>query len=335
MTRPNITFFSELPADELEKLFAEPGLIEALEAMGAEVSLGLLDLSDTRAEVVRKLNQARIPVTAWLLLPTEEGYWFNSGNAPQAIRRYAAFKEWTEQNMLAWAGIGLDIEPDIRAIHELAANRPAGVRRLLGNLFNGRRFKQARIDYDNLVKQIRMDGYYVESYQFPVIVDERMVGAHLIQRTLGVLDLDVDREVLMLYSSFMRGLGPGLLWSYAKNAQGIGLGSTGGGVELEGTADARPLDWQEFQRDLLLSQDLERPLYIFSLEGCQRQGFLERLVDFDWDHPVIRPSRAAERVERYRRILRGGLKVSENLWLVVALAAAWGVVAWWFRREKK
>ena len=54
----------------------------------------------------------------------------------------------------------------------------------------------------------------------------------------GLVDIEVDREVWMLYTSFVRPNGAGVLASYAPEAQSVGLGSTGGGVEL-GAGDVR------------------------------------------------------------------------------------------------
>jgi len=76
----------------------------------------------------------------------------------------------------------------------------------------------------------------------------------VIRRLAGLVDLpEADREVLMLYSSFLRPWGQGILWSYGSQAQGIGVGITGGGVDVEGMLDPRPLNWSELQTDLLLA----------------------------------------------------------------------------------
>ena len=79
-----LIFGCELQTDELEDLFADPAVANTLVELGAGVSLGLVDLSAGRAEVIRQLNEAGIPVTAWQLLSKEQGYWFNADNAPQA-----------------------------------------------------------------------------------------------------------------------------------------------------------------------------------------------------------------------------------------------------------
>jgi hypothetical protein len=69
-----------------------------------------------------------------------------------------------------------------------------------------------------LVAQIHADGLPVETYQFSSIVDERIAGSTLLQRLFGVVSAQSDREVLMLYSSFMRRLGPANLWLYGPDA---------------------------------------------------------------------------------------------------------------------
>jgi hypothetical protein len=314
MQKPNLTLACELEPEPLKELFANQELIDDLKALNASISLGILDFSPERIEVVRQLNKAGIPVTAWLLLPKEQGYWFNRDNSFEAIARYGQFKTWTAKNKLRWAAIGLDIEPDIRAVQEFMKDRQAGFNRIVKNAVNSRRNQLSLIDYRTLVAQIRLDGYFVESYQIPFIVDERKAGSTLIQSSFGLVDLQVDREVLMLYSSFIPKNGVSILWSYAPDAQGIGIGSTGGGVELmEGAMPT--LDWQAFKRDLLLAKQKTDSIFIFSLEGCVRQNFIKELVNFDWEETVIAPIETADKIDRLRRVGRGLLWVSAHPWL--------------------
>jgi hypothetical protein len=152
------------------------------------------------------------------------------------------------------------------------------------------------------------------------------------------VDLRTDREVWMLYTSFSRPLGVGYLWSYAPDAQAIGVGSTGGGV-YTGIGDSRPLSWDEFSRDLRLAWYWTDHLYIFSLEGCVQQGFLSRLKDFGWDTPIFFPEDQAEVVARWRGALQSTLWLSRYLGTILASAAAsvWIVhlIRKWFRRRDK
>lgn len=330
MKNPQLMFFCELDALALERLFADSNVIDDLAALKAGVSLGILDLSRQRAAVVQKLNAAGVPVIAWLLLPNDEGYWFNANNSAQAVARYAAFKTWTAENGLRWDGLGIDIEPDMREIQQIAEDRSKLPALILGRLFDSERVHKAQAEYIALVGQMRADGYRVESYHIPFIVDERRAGANLLQRVTGLIDVPVDREVLMLYTSFAKSVGAGILWSYAQDAGIIGIGNTGGGVELAGANQIPPLTWEDFKRDLLLAKRAGKDAHIFSLEGCVRQGFLARLKEFDWNASVMPPTDLTSRVDTFRRLLRMFLWATAHPALVIGGLLALG---WLFRRR--
>ena len=325
MPQPRLTFACELEPALLQALFSDPAVVTDLLALHAGVSLGILDHSAERAEVVRCLNQAGIPLVAWLLLPKDEGYWFGLDNAPQAAGCYAAFKAWSAEQGLRWSGIGVDIETDYGQMQALMAGRRREVlSHLLGRLLDNERLRRAQLAYGALLAQMRADGYTVESYQFPFIVDERAAGSTLVQRIFGIVDVPADREVLMLYSSFLGSAGPAFLWSYAADAGGAGVGSTGGGVE-----SALPvLDWDGLARDLRLAYRRAPEVFVFSLEGCVRQGFLVRLGTFDWDAPLVAPE-GVEQVNAWRRALRAGLWASAHPWAVLGAALILGRAAGW------
>ncbi|MBN2007105.1 MAG: hypothetical protein JXA21_27385 [Anaerolineae bacterium] len=323
MPIPHLTFGCELDSEALRALFADSHVVADLQTLSASVSLGLLDLSGERAEVVRQLNAAGVPVTAWLLLPQSQGYWFNLDNAPQALAFYDQFLSWTAAQKLQWDGVGLDIEPDIQILGRVAAGDIGALPGILRRALDGARFRRGRLFYHRLAERIRADGHRLESYQFPFIVDERRAGSTLLQRLLGVVDLDVDREVLMLYTSFMRPekfgpAGPGMLWSYGPEAQGIAVGSTGGGVTVGGVDQIPPLTWDEFSRDLLLAHHWCDHVFVFSLEGAVRQGYLTRLRDLDWSQRLPAPWRYYREAERFRQVLRAGLWCSAHPWVIVA-----------------
>jgi len=204
MGKPQLTFFCELRAEELRAVFSSPSLFEDLTALQAGISLGILDLSQARADVVRQLNEADIPVIAWLLLPEDQGYWFNLDNASQAKAFYQDFIEWTQENELLWVGVGFDIEPDIRELQLVTDQWWQLVPTVFQRILDRGRLRRGQQAYMDLVRQVQLDGYLVESYQLPVILDERMIGSSLIQKVAGLVDLRVDREVLMIYTSALR-----------------------------------------------------------------------------------------------------------------------------------
>lgn len=325
MARIRLTFFCELDSQPLEDLLTL-ALIADLAQMNASLSMGLRDLSEQRAGVVQRLNRANVPVIAWLLLPKDQGYWFNLDNAPQALDFYASFKAWSAQYGLRWDGIGLDIEPDIHEVTRLARGDLRLLPRFFRRLFDQGILQRARSLYIDLIAQIKADGYRVDSYQFPVIRDERQARSTVLQRLAGIIDLPVDREVWMIYTSFVRRNGAGLLASYSPEAQSVGLGSTGGGVDGD-FGEFTPLTWEELARDLRLAWYFCEDIHVFSLEGCVQQSFLPHLKSFDWDYPLLIPERGLAQANQFRAALRSLLWVGTNLGAILAGALA-GLLAW-------
>jgi len=335
MPKPKLTFFCELDSRELSTLFDDKVVIDDLILLNAEISLGIRDLSDTRAEIVKRLNDAGIPVIAWLLLPEEEGYWFNLHNYDKAAARYAAFNSWSTQHGLKWAGIGLDIEMDINELRQLLEHKQAIklVSTFIQRYFDKQSVQDAQQAYQSLIQKIHSDGYPVESYQIPLIIEERRARSTVLQRTVGLVDLETDREVLMLYSSFLRPDGAAVLWHYASEADSVGVGNTGGGVDVEGVINIDPLDWQEFSRDLRLCAMKEKPIHIFCLEGCVKQGFLSKLNTFNWDSPIEIPV-STHPISAIRKGMTASLWLLMRPWMIlVALAALIGL-GFLFKRRK-
>lgn len=326
---PRLTFACELDPLRLTTLFSDTQVIEDLEALDARVALMLSDFSPERANVVQQLNTAGIPVVGIPLLPFEEGYYFTADNAPQAAERYEKWKAWTAEHNLGWEGVGLDIEPDASFYQQIMENPYKLVPMLLPRLLDAERPKRAQAAYTVLVEKIRSEDYSVENYQFPLIADERRAKANLLQRLLGLVDVRTDREVWMLYSSFMRTLGPALIWSYAPEAEAVAVGTTGGGPDVPGHPQMPTLDWDELARDLRLAHLWCDDLYIHSLEGCVEQDFLGRLRSFNWQEQVMLP-RTVRLVGNLRRLLRVTLWAGARPWRVLGIAAAvvWLVQQW-------
>jgi hypothetical protein len=151
----------------------------------------------------------------------------------------------------------------------------------LGNEATVRRAQSA---YQRLIERIRGAGFQVEAYQLPMVVDDRLSQTRLFQRAMGVLDVEVEREVLMLYSSLAGWFGAGVIARYAPHSRAVAVGSTGGGID-----DFPKLTWEQLERDLLLAARHVSHLFVFSLEGCVRRGFLERIEAMDWERPVESP----------------------------------------------
>ena len=322
-----LSFFCELGSRDLARLFADDALVATLRRLNATVTLGLVDLSSERAAVVRRLNEARVPTAAWLLLPEEGGYWCNAHNAGEAWERYGDFVAWTRAHGLRWQRVGIDIEPNIDEVRAVRRS-PLALVRALPRIF--RCIAQNREMYQGLVRRIHGDGYPVDAYVFPFIHTEREAGTEVLQRITGMIDLKVDREIVMLYTSFARPHGYGFLDFYARHFPAVAVGVTGGGVE-EGLDPPAPLTWDELARDLRLARRHTDDIHVFSLEGCVEQGFLERLADFDWGVPV-ESAEATERAAELTRRMRIALRALDrphvtSLAAMAAVAVPLGLLA--------
>ncbi len=298
---PHLTFFVELAEAPLVALFERPDLERFLAAGGRALSMGLLDLSARRAALVRRLEARGVPVTAWLLLDVADGYWLNADNAARARERWRATRSWAEREGLRLHRVGLDVEFPREESEGAIRDRRRAFLGMLRRRRSAAQVARAERDYAALVQEIRASGRSVEAYHFPHLLDERAAGSTLLRRSLGLVDVAVDAEVYMLYSSY---LGRAGARAYFADAPCIALGVTGGGVNASNPdARRRFLSWERLSEDLRDAAAHTREVYVFSLEGCVEHDLLGRIEALDWSAPTAPPPRAEARRARWGRWL--------------------------------
>ena len=278
--RPRISFFCELQGKEFNELFADSALINQLVKMQASLRIGLHDFSPERTQTIQKLNQAGIPIVAWLLLPEEDGYWFNMYNGAKAVKRYADFKAWTAQNQLKWAGIGIDLEPDMNDAKQAVSHPWKLAWKAYKRLYDNGSLKTGKSIYQELISQMKADGYLVESYIIPFIYEERTAKTTSFQKLLGIVDIKTEKEIPMLYTSQLDN--PGIIPTYHQDNMPIALGSTGGGVVIEGI-QLKAINWDNLERDLLIASKLTDEIHIFCLEASVQNNFLSKIASIDYN----------------------------------------------------
>jgi len=311
MSKPQLTFFNELATPALTELFADGSVAEFLAAGGYGLSMGLIDLSPERAAIVRNLESRGVSVTAWLLLAEEDGYWLNADNVEIARDRFGATVEWAADERLALHRIGLDIEPPRHDLDDLVERPLATLWRLLRRRRSPAAIVSVEKAYAKLVAEIHATNRSVETYQFSLLLDERQANSSLLRRTLGIVDVDADIEVLMLYSTYM---GESAAHAYFDSAGGIGLGVTGGGVHADDPREQiRLLTWERLERQLLAASRASEFLYVFSLEGCVWNHMLPRFADLDWNCPVPETFANVNRGNRFRSLARACLRTEPLL----------------------
>ena len=280
---PTLSFFNEMKSQALVQLFKDTSVIENLQKLHAQVRMGILDLTDERAQVVKDLNNAGVPVVAWLLLPEEQGYWFNSGNGQEAIARYKEIKQWADNHKLQFSGIGLDLELDFNDAKLIRTHPWKLVAKIPARLFDKSEIEKGRKEYATLIRLIKADKYPVESYYASFIKDEVNLHQTAIQQVSKFLDIKTDKEIPMLYSSFM-GNADGLIKIYGIDLKlnAVALGSTGGGVDTT----LPTLSYEQLVHDINVAAKQSTEIHIFSLEGCVSKGYLTKLVDYTYDSTV-------------------------------------------------
>lgn len=334
--RPGLVFASDSETPKLEALFADPTLIPDLKDLDAGVALSLPELSPERAEVVRRLNDAGVPVIAWMALPASAGYYLNASNAPAAEKRFADFENWTSENGLRWAGVGLDIEPSLGDWAQIQQGRWRLLTTLLERAFDGQRVVRARAAYQNLIREMEAHGYQVETYQLLFVADQRRVHSTILERLFGIVDVRGNDEALMVYSSFNHVLDGAVVWAYGPDAQTIVVGSTAGSGDPKLDQKFAPLNWDEFSRDLTVASHFSKVVGVYSLEGCVRQGFLPKLKYLNWERPVTLSAASVAKAGMFRRRVQTVLWTAAHLlYIVIAflLSVGW-LVVWWRKRRR-
>ncbi len=239
-----LTYMCDMPAAELAGFFDE-ALLAHMGVHRVRLCLTMRDFSPLRAELVRRLNRARIAVVAWIVRDEHDSARdYRMHDAVLVCERYREFFQWSTQHGLGWDAIGIDVEPDIRDAVRFGDQPTVDVNTLVRRIADRWHIDAATADYATVVTQMRADGFAVESYEIPFVRDDRVSGSTIARRLLGLPDLAADRTVIQLYSSNVRPYGPGLIATYAPEASSVLIGS------IAADGHNRPLSENELLRDL-------------------------------------------------------------------------------------
>lgn len=311
----HIIFATASPPGELQSLFSSE-LIAELRQIDAGVALSIDDLSPDRAQLVRRLNAAGIPVVAVIVLGQQQGYYVNADNADATVARFSEFDKWSTENQLRWESIGLDIEPSLKDWSAINGHKLRFAGMVLRRLMQSNRsVYRSRSVYSTLIQRMQSRGYFVQTYQLPLIVGERAAHSTTLEKLLGLVDVRGNQEVLMLYTSFNPALGSAMIWEYGPHAQAIAIGSTAG-AQVAGRFS--PLDWDQFARDLIVARHFSNTIGVYSLEGCISNGYLSRLKTMDWNRSVSISGASINKAARMERVICAVLWIS-RFWMLVAV----------------
>jgi len=115
------------------------------------------------------------------------------------------------------------------------------------------------------------------------LYEERAKHTSSVQKLLGIVDIQVDKEIPMAYTSAMGN--PAIIPLSHRENMPIALGSTGGGVRIEGI-ELASMSWDDLERDLLIASKLTDEIHIFCLETSFQKGYLPKIKNLDFEKPA-------------------------------------------------
>ncbi len=238
--------------------------------------------------MLRSAARMGIPVNAWLLLPEEQGYWFNEENFAQASDYVYEFLDWIEQRHIPLEWIMFDME---MSVDKIRAMREGGLFEVviptLKENVDPEQYERSTQAYAELVRKVQERGYRVTAAAYPMVLDDLRDDDFEIQDAFNtpIVGVAFDEIYFMVYrSTFVQLLGitpgPDLVYQYALEARqhfgeagviALGIVGTIGMVSEEGYTEPAQL-----AVDIAAARaGGSARVYIFSLDGMLATGALD------------------------------------------------------------
>lgn len=211
-----IQYFVEYPLDhmsaedrgaEIFKLFKqklkdkngeEKELADFLAENNQGVSIAMITLDEQTAEAVRYLNNKGVAVAAWIVVDDLEGYWTNTLNVEETIKKTEAVKQWAKDNQLKLTTIGFDSEKPLSYIKAFSR---FNVREMIKEIREYRKRVKEKTQTSDPKQQLEdlLGGLKKEGFETEVYVQPKFLKG-----LLGGIDIKTaDRYIEMVYTSMM------------------------------------------------------------------------------------------------------------------------------------
>lgn len=175
----------------------EPGylVLDILIKRGIKLAIatGVGRLDESFAQVISILNTVKVPVTLWLTLSDELGYWTNASNTKETFNRVAEIVSWMNAYDLKIERIGFDLEWPV----QIATAQQSGNWLEFFRLFKEYKNKfhpKAQENFEKILRSLKALGIEYEFYSFPPIMHKLSATGLTIPKGSRVIEMD--------YSSF-------------------------------------------------------------------------------------------------------------------------------------
>ncbi len=161
--------------------------------MALAIATGVGPLDEDFANVIKLCNSANVPVTIWLTLPDELGYWSNASNTSETFQRVVEIISWSEKYNVKLERVGFDLEWPV----QLAQAQQSGKWIKFFKLFKSYKKKfdpHAQANFEKTLGTLEAFGIGYEFYVFPPILHKLSATGLEIPEGARVIEMD--------YSSF-------------------------------------------------------------------------------------------------------------------------------------
>ncbi len=161
--------------------------------MSLAIAVGTGPLDEEFAKLIRLINLAEVPVTLWLTLSDEKGYWTNGTNLTDTYERIGEIVRWAQMYDVKFERIGIDLEWNVQIATALASGKIFTAIKLFRE-FKKRIDPHAQSRFENILEFLKALGIGYEFYEFPKVMK--------FLSFTGLTVPDGSRVIEMDYTSF-------------------------------------------------------------------------------------------------------------------------------------
>jgi hypothetical protein len=158
-------------------------------------------------ELVRKANSLKVPISAWIVIPYEQGYWAYQGNAPEMLKAVKAWAEWKKANHLQFLSVAVDQEFSWQNLQSFIAGVTSHDSGKLTSWMRTNIDPTAQCaafhDYQQFISWAHLHGIRVVAAEAPMVADDLADNNMALQNALQITGSSpgYDQMYLMAYRS--------------------------------------------------------------------------------------------------------------------------------------
>lgn len=158
-------------------------------------------------ELVRKANSLHIPISAWVVVSYEQGYWAYQGNPEPMFTAVKAWDKWKKANRLEFVSVAIDQEFSWQNLQTFIAGvtsrDPEKLKSWMRSNIDPATQCKAFHAYQALIAWAHRNGIQVDAAEAPMVADDLADGKLALQNAFQITGSSpgYDQMFLMAYRS--------------------------------------------------------------------------------------------------------------------------------------